>query len=137
MKTNILIDPVINKMPTTLDEVVEVLYQDSDQYRKKHNITAANIEEEMPHHGYGTVVRNELHLWWQPDWPKKHKIEKPAIVQWFNDRNIFHADDMSGTIQEALKAKLAGEPFNVDEHLKVYFDHWRKEGFKDGIFKTE
>jgi hypothetical protein len=62
---------------------------------------------------------------------------KPALVQWFNDRNIFHPDDMSGTIMAALKAKLAGEPFDFDSHVQRYYRHWKAQGFKNGICKPE
>lgn len=136
----------MEKIPETLNEVVELLYQDTEEYRSKNNVTAGNIDEKLPHHGFGTNVRNNLHLWWSErlaedvfkrdpnaDYPK----DKPALVKWFNDRNIYHADDMSGTIQAALKAKVAGQSFDFDKHVQRYFRHWEKYGFKDGIFLPE
>ena len=105
--------------------------------KKKKNVfekTVDAIYEEMgrtfTHHGEGTSIRNGLKLWWQPSWNEP----KPEIVKWFNDLNIFHADDMSGSINAALEAKKMGKPFDIHEHIKTYFEHWTKGGFEDGIF---
>jgi hypothetical protein len=131
--------------PKDLDEVVDLLYRDTEEYRKSNNVDDTNIDSLMPHHGFGTSIRNELNLWWSEDAAKRqyekdpnteYPQEKPALVKWFNDRNIFHADDMSGTIQAALKAKISGKNFDFDKHIKTYFKHWKNHGFKDGIFKV-
>jgi hypothetical protein len=134
------------KDPQNLEEIVTMLYQETEEYRKNNEVDETNIDKKLPHHGFGTSIRNGLNLWWSEslveavyekdpnsDYPK----EKPALVKWFNDRNIFHADDMSGTIQAALKAKVAGYEFDFDAHVKRYFKHWKELGFKDGIFKPE
>lgn len=127
----------------SLDDAVEMLYKETDEYRQKNHVVEDDIDKKLPHHGFGTSVRNELHLWWNEtlrdsvfakdpnaDYPK----EKPALVKWFNDRNIFHADDMSGTIQAALKAKIADKPFDFDKHIERYFSHWKEYGYENGIF---
>ena len=121
-----------------LDEVVESLL--SEVTYKERQIPGDVSQEEFTrmlseqHHGAGTSIRNHLHLWWQKDWIKKYGMQKPKLVQWFNDLNIYHADDMSGTIQAAMQAKLKGETFDIKKHLKIYFKHWKELGFKDGIF---
>jgi hypothetical protein len=132
--------------PETLDDVVWMLYIQTDEYRAKQNVQPDTIDEKLPHHGFGTGIRNSLHLWWSEDLAK-HVFEKdpnadypktkPKLVQWFNDLNIYHADDMSGTIQAALKAKIAAEPFDVQKHIQRYFRHWKKYGYKDGICLPE
>jgi hypothetical protein len=131
------------EQPKNLDEIVDLLItqikaqEGAEDYVKKNGID---------HHGAGTAIRNGFNLWWSEklrddvlerdpdsDYPK----ERPELVAWFNSLNIYHADDMSGTISEAVKAKLNDEPFDIDKHIKRYFSHWKKHGFKDGIFKEE
>lgn len=134
----------MNTEPRDLNEIVELLYEETEEYRKSNGVDETNIDEKLPHHGFGTSIRNSLNLWWSEDLVKAeyernpdsdYPKEKPALVQWFNDRNIYHADDMSGTIQAALKAKVSGNEFDFDDHVKRYFDHWKNLGFKDGVFK--
>lgn len=109
----------LNKKKNVFEEIVDAIYDE--------------IQRPYEHHGEGTSIRNGLKLWWHSSWNEP----KPEIVQWFNDLNIVHADDMSGSIQAALEAKKNGEPFDINEHIKRYFEHWKKQGFKDGIPKME
>jgi hypothetical protein len=130
-----------DKLPTNLDEVVDMIIAEIQAQKVEKEVT----EEGIPHHGAGTSIRNRLHLWWHPSWKtpgvsSEGKLEevatpKPPLVQWFHNINIYHADDMSGTITAAVQAKLKGEPFDVHQHIQRYFKHWRKYGYEDGIFK--
>ena len=119
-----------DKQPENLDEVVDMMIE----LIKEQNVENQVAKKGIAHHGPGTSIRNNLNLWWQEDWPKLYNIPKPPLVEWFNKRKIFHADDMSGTITEAVQAKLNEKKFDVDEHLKKYFKHWKELGYKDGIF---
>ncbi len=127
--------------PKDLDEVVDMIIKEIEEQKATKFIK----EEGISHHGTGTSIRNRLNLWWSPDWKNSvidsegEMIEvftpKPALVAFFNEKNIYHADDISGTINEAVKAKLNNKPFAIDEHIKVYFKHWEEQGFENGIFK--
>jgi hypothetical protein len=125
---------IFQTLPKDLNETVHLLVEEV----KKQEAEKYIEERGIPHHGIGTSLRNNLFLWWQEghnysEWP----TEKPALVAWFNERNIYHADDMSATISAALQARIKGEEFDFDGHIKRYFTHWKKYGFKDGIFKPE
>jgi hypothetical protein len=96
-------------IPESLDDAVTVLYnfltdEAKDQIRKK-----------MPnvHFGSGMQVRNNWGLW-----------QGSVLAKWFNERGIFHADDMSGLIFTALEKKVREENFNFDEEAKVYWRYW-------------
>lgn len=56
------------------------------------------------HHGFGTGVRNEFHLW-HPENPYTMKDYVPEIRD-NTDYNPRHADNTSGVIVEKLHAKL-------------------------------
>ena len=103
----------------TFDELIDLLCEESKS------------GDVLSHHGAGTNIRNGLKLWWSPSW----KEPKPPLVEFFNEMNIYHADDMSGTIQAAVEARLNGETFDIKSHIQQYFDHWEKMGYKDGIIK--
>ena len=88
------------------------------------------------HHTLGAHLRNEWFLWWYedhdiPSWPK----EKPELVKWFNDRDIYHADDMSGIILQNVQCICRGEKFDLQRMISRYKKHWKQQGFKDGIPK--
>lgn len=121
------------KQPKDLDEVVDMLIEEIKEQKAIEYIQ----EKGIPHHGAGTSIRNRLFLWWREDhnyeeWPK----EKPALVAWFNERGVHHADDMSGIISEAVQAELNGEEYDMASTVKRYKNHW-KQWFKDGIPKPE
>lgn len=128
--------------PKDLNEIVDLLIQEIN----KQKATEFVMEKGIPHHGAGTSIRNKYHLWWSEelrdkvyekesdsDYPK----EKPALVQWFNERDAYHADDISGIISEAVQAKLRGEEYDMSPTVERYKKHWKKQGFKNGIPKPE
>lgn len=78
------------------------------------------------HHFYGMNLRNDWGLWWQKDWVEKYGTEKPPLVQWFNDHEIYHADDMSGIITTTLHRKYFNQPINLEQQIAVYHKHWLK-----------
>lgn len=49
------------------------------------------------------------------------------LAQWFYERQIYHADDMSGIIVDSYHKTLVNEPINLDEQIKRYHKHWEKE----------
>jgi hypothetical protein len=110
------------------DEVVDTLYNQLMETATKEGYSPHIY---LNHHGTGTNFRNNLKLWWSPDWNEP----KPAIVEFFNSKNIYHADDMSGCIMEALEARVGNKEFDFDTHIQIYFLHWKQAGFKDGIYK--
>lgn len=78
---------------------------------------AKGSEEDMIryHHGLGTWLRNNWGLW------KGSRLSK-----WFNDRGIFHPDDMSGIIFDSFWRHLHDKPIKLDEQIKYYKDYWER-----------
>lgn len=95
------------------------------QYVLDHNLKneeffkwlAEEEDEAIPsvHHGFGTLLRNTMQLWY--DGPP---------VKWFNENGIYHADDMSAIIIKAVHRKCNNISFDLDEEIKFYRDYWEK-----------
>lgn len=125
-------------LPKDLDEAVDLLktfYKDEIE-----NIKSLSEDEfnSNVHHAGGQFIRNTWFLWWYEGhqfhdaWPK----EKPAIKQWFEDRKIVHADDISGIIMTCFYRNINGLDYKLDEQIKKYHDHWKGMGYSDGIPKS-
>ena len=83
-------------------EIVEVLFQ-----RLKDDPGAVQFAEAGPafyHHGFGTGVRNEFHLW-HPENPFTMKDYVPEI-RGGADCNPRHADNTCGRILDELHKRL-------------------------------
>lgn len=114
--------------PKNLNEVVDIMIDVILKHNEVNFVKANGI----PHHGVGTNVRNSFHLWWSEelrDNMNKANVtypqEKPELVQWFNERDIYHPDDMSGIISNAVKAKLNDEEYNIKVDIEKYKKHWK------------
>ncbi len=127
----------INTLPTNLEEAVETLeifYSSQQAVEEIKNMSLKKFEASS-HFGAGMFIRNSWNLWWfeghkYPSWPK----EKPKLIEWFNNIDIYHADDMSGILMECLWKKLHNQPYELEKQIERYKKHWRQAGFKDGIF---
>ena len=69
------------------------------------------------HHGFLMNIRNNWGLWSGSD-----------LREWFFDRRIMHADDMSSVIMDSYIAKLKGKDFNISAAQRKYEKHWKKAG---------
>lgn len=125
------------KLPTSLDDALDILL---DFYKSSLDEIRGMNEEEFEgsvHNGAGRFIRNEWYLWWFPnhenykDWPE----EQPPLNKWFESIGIVHADDMSGIILSCLYRKVHNLPFDIEEHVKFYHEHWKRQGYEDGIPK--
>ncbi len=85
-----------------------------------------NEEEAMSyvHFAGGVNLRNNLNLWHEND-----------LTKWFNSVGITHADDMSGIIFTSTHRKLNNKKIDLEEQIKRYQNHWKKNGYPDGIPK--
>jgi hypothetical protein len=106
----------LDKVPTNLDQAVELLAESLDQEDINHILHNTIM---VHHFGLDMWLRNNWSLW-----------ERDSIlVQWFiKNLGIAHADDVSGTILAALLAKVRNEPFDPIEHVKVYKKYWYAAG---------
>lgn len=67
----------------------------------------------MAHHGFGTMLRNELGLW-----------NDGSLVPFFNDLGIYHADDMSGIIITSYHRKKNGKKIMMRKQIQRYIKFW-------------
>jgi hypothetical protein len=58
---------------------------------------------------------------------------KPKLVQWFNDLDIVHADDMSDILLTCFYRSLVGTEYGIDDKIAEIKQHWREQGYSDGI----
>lgn len=102
-------------MPETLDEALNA-FDEIDmadlsawiQMSEEHAIVIA-------HHGVGRLIRNEWHLW-----------RGGKLSQWFNERGVKHADDMSSIILTSLHRKKNGKDIDLEGQIVKYRTHWEK-----------
>ena len=103
-------------IPNNLDEVIA--YFDSvatPEYIDFIKNDAQSTYEMMPHHGYGTYMRNTWGLW-----------HDSVLAKWFKNLGILQADDMYGIISKAYFNHVKGLPFDLDAEIKYYQDFWGK-----------
>jgi Domain of unknown function (DUF6794) len=65
------------------------------------------------HHGFGTWIRNNWGLW-----------RGSRLSEWFNQRGIYHPDDMSSIIFNSFWRHLNGKPIGLDKQIKLYQAYW-------------
>ncbi len=107
-------------IPTTLDEAVDFLLSRMSEDDKKAYANGAAA----PHFSLGMSLRNEWGLW----------REDSDLGKWFAANGIHHGDDRSGTIFDALRARLKGESFDIKAQAEWYrrFWEWSEETYRKG-----
>ena len=65
------------------------------------------------HHGFGTWLRNNWGLW-----------QGERLAKYFNEKGIFHPDDMSGIILDTFQLHLNGKPLELEKKIQFYKDYW-------------
>lgn len=119
--------------PSDLEEAIETLngfYEDLNA-----DISAISEEDFLSstHFDAGSFIRESWHLWWyeghnSTEWPK----EKPAIVKYFNELGITHADDISTIILSSTYRALAKKPIDLKGQIKRCQDFWKEDGLPNG-----
>jgi len=67
----------------------------------------------IAHHGLEQHLRNTWGLW-----------TGSSLKSWFEERGIWHADDMSDIILDSLHRDLNGEPIRFEEQIESYRQYW-------------
>lgn len=106
-------------IPSTLDEAVDTLVASLSQIDRAY-IEATPRAEFGPsiHMSAGMALRNELHLW-QKDAP---------LSVWFRARGVWHGDDMSAIILDALWCCVHEVAFDLDAEVAYYTAFWARHG---------
>lgn len=101
-------------IPMDLEDAMDELDRTINP-KDKERIQTSKEDSVMYHHGFGTGLRNGWGLW-----------GGSRLARWFDERGIFHPDDMSGIILEAWFNRLRGKPFDFDEKVRGYQEYWRR-----------
>lgn len=124
-------------IPQSLNEAIDYLVSKNNEstLEQIRNMTEKQFMGTV-HHGMGTAIRNEWYLWWHgikhlDNVPK----EKPALIAEFEKMGIIHGDDMSGIILTSTYRKIKGLDLDLESQIKRYHDHWKEQGFENGIYK--
>jgi len=132
-------DKHLHGLPNNLDEAIDDLIT---FYEKDLPLIIEMTEDTFSsssHFGAGMFIRNSWFLWHQepntkyPSWPNT----RPPLVKFFNDLGIFHADDMSAIILVSTYRKVHNLPIDLEGQIEHYKEFWKKQGFKDGIYKLD
>lgn len=67
------------------------------------------------HFSMGMSLRNSWGLW-----------SGGPLYDWFRSVGLYHADDMSAVILDALKCRVENTSFDLYGRVKYYQDYWRK-----------
>src|SRR4051812_5357749 len=96
-------------VPKNLDDAHQQLLKIFSPKDIEH-IKAMKKEDDMIeyHFGLGMGLRNDWGLW-----------RGSRLSQWFNERGIFHPDDMTGIIFDTFWDKLHSKPFRLQEKIAV------------------
>ncbi|RDJ35170.1 MAG: GTP cyclohydrolase [Crenarchaeota archaeon] len=115
---------MVNKIPSNLEECFEHL----DQIFKPENKEAVLHNDGFLDIGLGRSLRNLWGLW-----------EDSPLKDWFNERNIWHPDDMSGIILTSYKRYLINQPIELEKQLKCCQNYWINSGvdIKEEMLKSQ
>lgn len=103
-----------DKVPTTLDEAVELLQEalSSEEKNKIKNLKSSDL-----HFSLGDFLRREWSLWEQGN----------RLSIWFlKTYGVNHADDISGIVLECLINDLNNAPRQDKILAKRFIEHWKK-----------
>jgi hypothetical protein len=92
---------------------INLFWADSTKQKMK-NLTENEFSGRL-HHGFGMWMRNNWQLW-----------GGSRLSKYFNDKGIFHPDDMSGIILDSYHRTLNRKEIKLEDQVKYYQDYWEK-----------
>lgn len=108
-------------IPFDLDDCIQQLdkmFADSNKTKIK-GMTEDDFSSRV-HFDFGMWIRNNWGLW------KGSRLSK-----YFNERGIYHPDDMSGIIFDSYYRHLTGQDIKLDEQIKYYKDYWENAKIRE------
>lgn len=104
-----------NETPKNLKEAVNrIIDATPDIVQEK--IIEGSDELRFAHFGLGKWIRNNWGLW-----------GGSKLQEWFHEKGIRHADDMSGIILETVKREIRGEDWDIAGQVQSYREYWKKK----------
>lgn len=121
--------------PRDLEHAIEILTEAYEEHISEIRNMSEGEFQSSTHFWSGMAVRNAWNLWWYADhnYPNDWPEEKPPIVEWFNNIDIVHADDMSGMIMTSLHRSIGGKKLDIEGQVEKYHTHWKEAGYENGI----
>ena len=112
--------------PKNLEEAIQFLISDCPP-EQLHELEKWRDMEESDaicgiHLTGGMNLRNHLNLWGEND-----------LTKWFKSIGIVHGDDISGIIFTSTHRRLNKKNIELDKQIKIYQDHWKRQGYVNGI----
>jgi hypothetical protein len=103
------------KQPTTLEDAVEILvsYLEQNDLEYIDNSKCEDVSAEL-HHSMGRFLRNNWGLWGTNE-----------FTTHMRSLGIFHADDISATVIEALWHHRHDKVFDIEAKKAEYEAHWK------------
>jgi len=92
---------------------INSFWADSTKQKMK-NLTENEFSSRL-HLGFGMWMRNNWQLW-----------GGSRLSKYFNDKSVYHPDDMSGITLDSYHRNLNGQEIKFEEQLKYYQDYWEK-----------
>lgn len=103
-------------IPENLEEAVEYIIQATpDEVIEE--VKSGDTDPTLAHFGLGRWIRNNWGLW-----------SGSTLQEWFHQKGIRHADDMSGIILETVSREIRDKPWNLDEQVAHYRQYWKDKG---------
>jgi len=103
-------------IPSTLDEAVALLVGQIPP-KVKQMIKSLGADSACMHMSVGRDIRNEWGLW-----------TGSALRDWFLDRGVWHADDMSSIIISKAIAELKDIDYSIEDDIERFNAHWAEQG---------
>lgn len=101
-------------IPKNLDDAIsEIDKQASDSSKNKIKTMSEKEFLAESHFGSGLGIRNNWHLW-----------NKSRLKRYFNRKDIYHPDDMSGIILKSYYRHLNKKDIDLKNQIKYYQDYW-------------
>jgi hypothetical protein len=103
-------------IPFDLDDCnqqLDKIFVDSTKAKIK-GMTESDFSARM-HLNFGMWMRNNWGLW-----------KGSRLSRFFNEKGIYHPDDMSGIILDSYYRYLTGQEIKLTEQIKYYQDYWDK-----------
>lgn len=120
-----------NNIPSNLDEAIDILV---NEFIASSSETISKILDEdtetfqiHEHFNTGLHIRNAWNLW----------DNKSPLVKWFNNKGIYHGDDISSLIIKAFHSRIRNNSnFDFNKEIQYYIKYWEKHNpnINKGIF---
>jgi tetratricopeptide (TPR) repeat protein len=123
-----LADKLWEEIPVYIPRNLEECFEELKKFLSEETIELFRSREDAGaylHHGFGTGMRNSWGLW-----------RGSRLSEYFNDRGVFHPDDMSAIIMDEFQDHLSGEEY-VEEKPEFPREHYVREHYMQELERVK